>query len=207
MLDPDFETNLNRLQGKVIESLRAKGKAILEENQAAIDHAAEQAATHALAARAEMKAEAKRYAADLRIDPAVDDDMKADQLLRAFARGCRLTRLWDDVLGEIPAGTRHSQKIFRIVLPALDAIGRRGDLAKLLNDPDPSVRARAASLLMDTMPDQCVPILKEVYRTQRMLDAGWIAGWALPENIVERIHSEHAEVAAQRRRMLSADSA
>jgi hypothetical protein len=111
--------------------------------------------------------------------------------------------LWDDVLGEIPAGTRHAQKIFRIVLPALDAIGRRSDLAKLLDDPDPSVRARAASLLMDTMPDRCVPILKEVYRTQRMLDAGWIAGWALPEDVVASIHAEHAKAAAKRRQKLS----
>lgn len=206
-LDPGFEANLVNLQQKIFDSLKLRGQALRAGDQAAAGKAIEQMAKYALAARAELKAEALRYAADLKLNPRADDDTKVAQLLTAFARGCRLTRLWDDVMGEIPAGTRHAKKIYRIILPALDAMGRSADLAQLLDDPDPSVRARAASLMKDTMPDRCIPILEDVYRTQRMLDAGWIAGWALPKDSVARIHAEHAEIAAQRRRMLEADPA
>jgi hypothetical protein len=206
-LDPAFEANLVNLQQKMFASLKLKGQALRAGDKAAADKAIEQTTKYALAARAELKAEALRYAADLKLKPTANDDTKVAQLLTAFARGCRLTRLWDDVMGEIPAGTRHAKKIYRIILPALDAIDRRTDLALLLDDPDPSVRARAASLLKEAMPDRCIPILEDVYRTQRMLDAGWIAGWALPEDSVARIHAEHAKRAEQRRRVLQADSA
>ncbi len=206
MLDLNFETNLMRLQEKMIESLRARGKAILAHDQAAADEAAGQFSVHLLAARTELNMEAKRYAADLKVDPAAGDNSKAVQLLRAFARGCRLTRLWRDVMGEIPAGTRHAKKIYRIVLPALDAIGRRRDLAKLLDDPDPSVRGRAAFLLKEAMPDRCASILEDVYRKERFGDAGSVVMWALSDDTRAHIHAEHAEGATQRRQSLSADS-
>ena len=205
MLDPDFDANFMKLQQGENDSFRARGKAMHDGDQAAFDNASQEMVRYALAARAELKAEALRYAADCKVDAAADEDTKVARLLMAFARGCRLGRLWSDVMAEIPIGTRHAKKIYQIVLPALDAMGRRADLAKLLDEPDPSVRARAASLMKEMMPDRCVPILEDIYRTERMLNAGWIAGRALPDESVERIHAEHAEVAAQRRRMLPVD--
>jgi hypothetical protein len=199
MLDPDFETNFLRLHNGELDSWRARAKARHDGDQTAYDNAGAEMIKYALAARAELKAEALRYAADRKIKPTADEDTKVAQLLMAFARGCRLGRLWSDVMAEIPIGTRHVKRIYQIVLPALGTIGRHADLAKLLDEYDPSVRARAASLLKEIMPDRCIPILEEVYRTERMLDAGWIAMWALPEESVERIQAEHAAVAAQRR--------
>jgi hypothetical protein len=205
ILDPDFDANFMKLNQGVSDSYRARGKARHDGDQAAFDKASHQFVEYELAARAELKAEALRYAADRKVDPAADEDTKVAQLLMAFARGCRLGRLWSDAMAEIPIGGRHVKKIYQLILPALDAMGRRADLAKLLDEPDPSVRARAASLMKEITPDRCIPILEEIYRTERMLDAGWIAGRALPDKSVERIHAEHAEVAAQRRRMLPID--
>jgi hypothetical protein len=205
ILDPDFDANFMKLNQGVSDSYRARAKAGHDGDQAAFDKASQQLVKYELAARAELKAEASRYAVDRKVARAADEDTKVAQLLMAFARGCRLGRLWSDVMAEIPIGSRHVKKIYQLILPALDAMGRRSDLAKLLDEPDPSVRARAASLMKEIMPDQCIPILEEIYRTERMLDAGWIAGWALPDDTLARIRAEHAEVAAQRRRMLSAD--
>jgi hypothetical protein len=205
MLDPEFEANLMRLQKGELDSFRARGKAGRDGDQTAFDNASRELVKYALASRAELKAEAMRYAADRRVDPAADEDTKVAQLLMAFARGCRLGRLWSDAMAEIPIGSRHVKKIYQLILPALDAMGRRADLAKLFDEPDPSVRATAAMLLKELMPDRCIPILENIYRTERMLDAGWIAGRALPDESVERIHAEHAEVAAQRRQMLPVD--
>jgi hypothetical protein len=179
MLDLDFEANFMKLEQGVSDSYRARAKAGHDGDQAPFDHASEQMVRYALAARAELKAEALRYAADRKLDPAADEDTKTAQLLMAFARGCRLGRLWSDVMAEIPIGSRHVKKIYQFVLPALDAMGGRSDLAKLLDEPDPSVRATAAMLLKEMMPDRCIPILEEIYRTEHMLDAGWIAMWAL----------------------------
>jgi hypothetical protein len=207
MLDLDFEANFMTLHKGELDNWRARAKARHDGDQTAFDNASQQMVRYALAARAELKSEALRYAADRKLDPAADEDTKVTQLLMAFARGCRLGRLWSDVMAEIPIGSRHVKKIYQLVLPALDAMGRRADLAKLLDEPDPSVRGRAASLLKETMPDRCIPILEDVYRRERMLDAGRIAMWALPDDTLARIRAEHAEVAAQRRRMLSADPA
>jgi hypothetical protein len=179
MLDLDFEANFMKLEQGVSDSYRARAKARHDGNQIAFENASRQMVRYALAARAELKSEALRYAADRKIDPATDEDTKVARLLMAFARGCRLGRLWSDVMAEIPIGSRHVKKIYQFVLPALDAMGRRADLAKLLDEPDPSVRATAAMLLKEIMPDRCIPILEELARTERMLDAGWIAGWAL----------------------------
>src|ERR1700722_12067974 len=143
MLDPEFEKNFMRLHKGELDSYRARAKAGHDGDQAAFDHASQQMVRYALAARAELKAEALRYAADRKLDPAADEDTKVAQLLMAFARGCRLGRLWSDVMAEIPIGSRHVKKIYQLVLPALDAMGRRADLAKLLDEPDPSVRATA----------------------------------------------------------------
>src|SRR5271170_365586 len=120
MLDPDFEANLMRLQKGELDSLRARGKAGREGDQTAFDNASLELVKYALASRAELKAEAMRYAADRKLDPASDEDTKVAQLLMAFARGCRLGRLWSDVMAEIPIGTRHVKKIYQFVLPALD---------------------------------------------------------------------------------------
>ena len=179
ILDPDFDANFMKLHQGVSDSYWARAKAGHDGDQAAFDKASQQFVKYELAARAELKAEALRYAADRKLDPAADEDTKVAQLLMAFARGCRLGRLWSDVMAEIPIGSRHVKKIYQFVLPALDAMGRRADLVKLLDEPDPSVRATAAMLLKKMMPDRCIPILEELARTERMLDAGWIAGWAL----------------------------
>ncbi len=195
-----------KLQQGESDSYRARGKARHDGDQAAFDSASEQMVRYALASRAELKAEALRYAADRKVDPSADEDTKVAQLLMAFARGCRLGRLWSDVMAEIPIGSRHVKNIYQIVLPALDAMGRRADLARLLDEPDPSVRARAASLMKEIVPDRCIPILEDVYRRERMLDAGRIAMWALPDDTVARIRAEHDEVAAQRRRTLEPDA-
>jgi hypothetical protein len=207
MLDPSFEANLMKLQTAEYDSLRAMAKARREGDETAYYNAGLQLIANERSARAELKAEALRYAKELKVDQTKDDDAKTAQLLKAFARGCRLGRLWGDVMSKIPIGTRHVKKIYQIILPALDAMGRRADLAKLLHDSDPSVRGRAASLLKETVPDQCLPVLDEIYRKERFRDAGSIAMWALPDDALARIHAEHAEVAAERRRMLSADSA
>jgi hypothetical protein len=207
MLDPAFETNLVELHNAELADLKAMRKARREGDEAAYHKAGLQLIATERAIRTELKAEALRYAAELRVSPTADDDTKAAKLLKAFARGCRLGRLWSDVMNEIPIGTRHVKKIYKIILPVLDAMGRRADLAKLLDDPDPSVRGRAASLLKETMPDRCIPILEDVYRRERFRDAGSVAMWALPNDTLARIQAEHAEVAAQRRRMSSAESA
>jgi hypothetical protein len=58
-------------------------------------------------------------------------------------------------------------------------MNRRGDIVIFLDDPDLSIRAKAAARLLDAMPDRCLPILREIDRTERALNAGWIAFWAL----------------------------
>jgi hypothetical protein len=207
MLDLSFETNLMKIQKAEYDNLKAMTKAKREGDEIAYYNAGLQLIANEKTAKAELKAEALRYAKELKVDQTKDDDAKTSQLLKAFARGCRLGRLWGDVMNKIPIGTRHVKKVYQIVLPALDAMGRRADLAKLLNDPDPSVRGRAASLLKETMPDQCLPVLEDIYRRERFRDAGSIAMWALPDDALARIHAEHAEVATQRRRILSTGSA
>lgn len=130
--------------------------------------------------RSTMKAEALKFRAESRVDRAASDDQQVSQLLGAFVRGLRLTRLWRDVLMESRIAQRHGQKVVDIIQPALDALGRRGDLEAFLDHPDLSVRATAATWLIIRMPEKCVPILKEIAsRDLVTTDAAGIAHWGL----------------------------
>lgn len=130
--------------------------------------------------RAAMKAEALKFNAETKVAPAARDDEKVSQFLGAFVRGLRLTRLWRDVLLEPRIAQYRGQKVVDIIQPALDRLGRRGDLEAFLSHPDLSVRATAASWLLIRLPEKCVPILKDIQAKNSLItDAGLIAHWAL----------------------------
>jgi hypothetical protein len=128
---------------------------------------------------AAIKAEGLKYEGELKPNVGESEEEKATRLLTAFARGTRLTRVWNDVIQLKRIGACCSKKTYKFVLRELDAMNRRGDLVMFLDDPDFSIRAKTAACLLNTMPDRCLPILLEINRTQGVLNAGWIAFWSL----------------------------
>jgi hypothetical protein len=179
MIDPEFEINFHRLQKAELDSLVALARAKQAGDQAAFETAQYNLVTNYQASRAALKQEGRKFNAELKLNPAADDDAKTAQLLLAFERGSRLSRLWHDTMQQARIGSCCAGKVINKIQPALDAMDRRGDLVAFLAHKDKSVRARAASWLLDRIPDQCLPILEGIAQTERALDAGWIAFWAI----------------------------
>ena len=179
MIDSEFEQKIVRLQNEETESWRERAKA----NYAGDRKAADNATLRMIAIDKELmgalRAEGLKFQAELRLKPADDDDAKVNQLLIAFARGIRLSRIWRDVIHQARISMCCVGKVFSGVQAVLDTMNRRGDLAIFLDDPDQAIRSRAASLLLDRMPDRCVPILQEISRKEGGSSAGITAFWAL----------------------------
>jgi hypothetical protein len=179
MIDTEFEENFLQLQKGELESWQARAKARHIGDQAAYDAASQRFSAFAHESETALKAEGLKFEAELRLDPTADDDTMVAQLLVAFQRGSRLSRIWDDLMHQVKISACCAKKISKNILPALEGMDRLGELEQFLDHPDLAVRARAASWLLDRMPDRCLPILREIDRTERALDAGWIACWAL----------------------------
>lgn len=202
MIDPEFTKTIERLQKGESDAWRERAKARHFGDQKTFDVAGARMIAFNQQLMAALKAEGLKFNAELKPKAGESEDEKVTRLLTAFVRGTRLSRIWSDTKHHEKLGARYSIKVTKQTVWELDAMDRRGDLVVFLDDPDPSVRAKAAALLKETMPDRCIPILEDVYRAERMRDAGWIAMWALPKESVDRIHAEHSEVAAQRRRIV-----
>jgi hypothetical protein len=179
MIGTEFAETIDRLQKGESDAWRERAKARHLGDQKTSEAAAVRMVAFNKELMAALKTEGLKYEAELKADPAENEEEKVTRLLTAFARGARLTRIWNDTMHQERIGFCCAKKISKQILPELDALNRRGDVVIFLDDPDLSVRAKAASWLLDTMPDRCLPILREIDRTERALNAGWIACWAL----------------------------
>jgi hypothetical protein len=179
MIDPEFENTINRLNEGWMGSFRERAKARRSGDQKGFDDAGRRMVEFYQELKAELKAEGRKFEAETKLDPAANDDAKVEQLLTAFARGTRLTRIWRDVMQETRISVCCGNKVADKVGASLRALGRREDLVKFLDDKDPSTRATAASWLVGEMPDRCLPILTEISKSQWFLAAGLTAYWTL----------------------------
>ena len=65
-------------------------------------------------------------------------------------------------------------------MKALDEMrSGRVALARLLDHPDPGVRASAGAYLIDMMPDRVVPVLRQIEERNKGSSAGFSAHWVL----------------------------
>jgi hypothetical protein len=179
LIGNEFVEIIDRIEKGIFDALCecAKAKRLGDEN--AVERASLRIATLSQESTAALKAEGLKFEAELKPNADESEDAKALRLLTAFARGTRLSRIWGDVKTQRRIAACCAKKVITQVLPALDAINRRGDVVLFLDDPDMSIRARAACWLLDTMRDRCLPMLREINRTERALNAGWIACWGL----------------------------
>ncbi len=113
-----------------------------------------------------------------RHDPVTDDE-RAASLIRGFELGARLA----DTLHDELLDTDGETKVVRLtdaIVKALDVIGAgRVALAVLLDHPDAGIRALAGSYLIDLMPEQVVPLLREIDEKNEGCSADFRAHWAL----------------------------
>jgi hypothetical protein len=179
LIGNEFVETIDRIQKGILDSFREYAKAKQANDQDAAERASLQIANLSQESTAALKAEGLKFETELKPNADESEDAKVLRLLTAFARGTRLSRIWDDVKTQRRIGACCAKKVITQVLPALDAINRRGDVVLFLDDTDMSIRARAACWLLDTMPDRCLPMLHEIERTERALNAGWIACWGL----------------------------
>jgi len=179
MIDPEFETTINRLNQGWLGSYQERAKARHADDQKAFDDAGRRMVEFHRELKAELKAEGRKFQAETKLDPTSSDDAKVEQLLTAFARGTRLTRIWRDVMHEVRISMCCGNKVADKVWAPLKALGRRDDLSKFLDDKDQSTRATAASWLVGGMPDRCLPILNEIAKDHMGLAAGLTAYWTL----------------------------
>jgi hypothetical protein len=179
MIDPEFDNTINRLNQGWMGSYRERAKARHGGDQKAFDDAGQRMVGFYQELKAELKAEGRKFEAETKVDPAASDDAKVEQLLTAFARGTRLTRIWRDVMQNVRISVRCGNKVTDKVWGPLKTLGRRDDLARFLNDKDPSTRATAAAWLVGRMPDRCLPILTEISKDHMGLAAGLTAYWTL----------------------------
>jgi hypothetical protein len=171
----EFENNINQLQALEAKSWAEAAKARHLGDTASAQRLTEEMLHYNQATTTAMEAESRKLDAQLKLDPGADDDAKVIQLLDAFVTGAVLSRIWYDTLAEREVSNSFVRKLIFNVVNVLDAMGRRDDLAKFLTHPDLGVRARAAFFLIDTMPDRCIPLLREIRKTERWLDAGYTA--------------------------------
>jgi hypothetical protein len=181
----DFDANMRRLheaEGRFVsDMLKAKRAG----DAAAVRRAQQGMVAVHQESRAALKAEGRKFEAETKLDPGASDDAKVAQLLRAFERGERLAAIWFDYKNMVRISACCTKKVFQKVVFVLDAMDRTNDLACFLDHPNLVVRARAAGCLLESMPDRCLPILREICRTQGFLLAGRIAGdWLSSEEVV-----------------------
>jgi hypothetical protein len=192
MQPTEFETDLARLIRAENQSVMDVKNARRTGDAATLRRARQAMVSHHLEVKDLVKAEVRKFAAELKLKPMDDDDKKVAQLLKAFATGTRLQRIFRDTFYERPHSNRCARDIYRRVLKVLDGMDRRKDLSVFLDHPDPAIRANAAGILMNMMPDRCLPILREIGELGRWVEAGSIACDALMHYSVE-----HPEIEAQ----------
>ena len=106
-------------------------------------------------------------------------DRRAASLIHGFEFGAKLAHSLHDELLDTDGGS----KVWRLmdaIVQALEKIGSgRVALVILLDHPDAAVRVSAASYLIDLMPEQVVPMLREIDEKNDGKSADFTAHWAL----------------------------
>ena len=104
---------------------------------------------------------------------------RSASLLRAFVFSARLANTLHDELLDTD-GENKVWQLMDTIVQALDKIGRgRVGLDVLIGHPDASVRGAAGAYLVDLLPDQIIPVLREVEETEDANSAHFNAHWAL----------------------------
>ncbi len=104
---------------------------------------------------------------------------RVTSLIRAFEFASRLADTVHDELLD----TDSENKIWALMdslVGALDKVGRgRAALDVLLEHPDARVRGTAGAYLIDLMPEQVIPVLREVEEKEKANSAHFNAAWTL----------------------------
>lgn len=112
-------------------------------------------------------------------DVSVPSNERPASLLRGFEFGAKLADvLYDELLDT--DGKANVLRLMDAIVLALNAIHPgRAAIAALFDHPSAGVRASAGAYLIDLMPDQVVPILKEIDEKSDGSSASFTAHWAL----------------------------
>ncbi len=127
-----------------------------------------------------LATQAAKMSSALDVSSLRSDEERIAQLLQAFAFGGKLARICTDIIGDAKAGNKAEEQAYGAghAIKAIDTDGKL-PLAVFLDDPDPSVRAIAASLLVEIIPDRALPVLEEIVKVNSTDSAGLTAFWAL----------------------------
>jgi hypothetical protein len=180
MDDVDFEARVRGMVKEQEACLFAKRAARLAGDEAGQEKALDRLVSLEFEGLAVLKAKAGQLRVLARVKSRSSNDEKVAQLLLAFGLAAKLSRIWKDVHNENKKAAKF-QRVAYEVAGRLDAIddGRRSALAVFLDGSDTDAKALAASSLLKTMPERCVPILEELKTTERWLNASHIAIAAL----------------------------
>lgn len=107
------------------------------------------------------------------------EDQRKTSLVKGFEFGARLRHTLHDELLDTEAETKVGRSMHAIVQILDSTAGGRIALAELLDHPDPGVRASAGAYLIDLIPDQVVPLLRDIDQSNRGLSADFTAHWIL----------------------------
>ena len=113
-----------------------------------------------------------------RRDAATNEERTAT-LVRGFEFGAKLRHALHDELLDTDGETKVAHAMHAIVNALDEMTSGRVALAKLLDHPDPGVRASAGAYLIDMIPARVVPVLRQIEKSNEGSSAGFSAHWVL----------------------------